>query len=96
MHDFDIQHDQTRHQFIIQIGDDVGFLEYSQHNNQMDILHTIVAPTLEGRGIGAALARHALNYARTKDQKVAVYCQFVASWLKRHSEYADLTVENGE
>lgn len=61
----------------------------------MAILHTIVAPALEGRGVGAALAKHAMGFARTKNYTVQVFCAFVAAWLKRHPEYAD-TVDGNE
>ena len=43
-----------------------------------------------GRGVGGELVRSALDYARSKDLKVVPACEYVAAYIERHPEYADL------
>ncbi|MGP4846293.1 GNAT family N-acetyltransferase [Marinobacter sp. 1Y8] len=50
----------------------------------------MVPQQLGGQGVGSALVKHALNYAREQDKKVIPQCSFVASYISKHPEYQDL------
>jgi predicted GNAT family acetyltransferase len=52
--------------------------------------HTLVPKELEGRGIGSKLARGALDAARAQGLKVVPKCPFIAGYIGKHAEYADL------
>jgi uncharacterized protein len=67
-----------------------GFLAYRNGADRVALVHTEVDPEFEGRGIGGALARFALDEARREGRTVIVECPFVTSWLRRHREYADV------
>jgi predicted GNAT family acetyltransferase len=67
-----------------------GFVDYRLVRTRRILLHTEVPPVFEGRGIGAALARHVLEDARTTGIHVTVKCPFILSYLKRHPEFADV------
>jgi predicted GNAT family acetyltransferase len=56
----------------------------------LDIVHTGVPPALEGRGIAAQLVQAALAHARTHGLKVQPTCSYVAVYLRRHPEWADV------
>ena len=68
----------------------VAHLKYIARGNVLDLVHTEVPPDAEGHGIGAALAKAALDHARAKGLKVIPSCPFVRTFIKRHGEYADL------
>ena len=55
--------------------------------------HTEVDPRFEGRGAGSALASSALDSVRGVGGRVVPTCSFVASYIERHPEYADLVAE---
>ncbi|WSG09497.1 N-acetyltransferase [Micromonospora sp. NBC_01739] len=57
-------------------------------------VHTEVSPEYEGRGVGAALARAALDEARTANLRVLATCPFIAGWIARHPEYQDLLYQS--
>jgi predicted GNAT family acetyltransferase len=74
------------------LGDRVAaFSEYRIAGDRVVFLHTETEPDLEGRGIGSALVRGALDDVRGRGLRVTARCPFVSAWLRRHPDYADLT-----
>ena len=72
----------------------VGFAAYRRTPDLLVLTHTVVQPEAEGQGVGSALARAAFDDARTSGTRVEVRCPFMAAWIGRHPEYADLTVRD--
>ena len=68
----------------------VAYSNYKRDGNVLTILRTEVPAALNGRGIGSALARGILDIARAQGLKVVPICPFVAAFIGRHPEYADL------
>lgn len=85
-----ITHNQAAKRFETFIDNQVGYISYQERNDKLVYDHTIVPPELGGRGVGSALVKHALDYAREQDKKVLPQCSFVASYINDHSEYQDL------
>jgi len=54
------------------------------------MMHTEVPDAIEGRGVGSALARTALNDARANGLTVVPSCPFVSAYIKRHPAYLDI------
>ena len=52
--------------------------------------HTEVFDAYEGKGVGSALARGALDDVRARGGRLVALCPFIAAYLERHPEYADL------
>ncbi|MFE7380469.1 GNAT family N-acetyltransferase [Streptomyces zhihengii] len=67
-----------------------GFSDYIRTGELIAFVHTEVSPEYEGRGVGAALARTALDEARAANLRVLATCPFVAGWIARHPEYQEL------
>lgn len=65
----------------------MAVLEYVIEGGEITLRHTEVPVALEGRGIGSALARHALEDARGRGLTVVPTCPFVGPYLARHPEY---------
>jgi predicted GNAT family acetyltransferase len=85
-----VTNDTAAEQFEIRTDGGTALLRYRRQGNALDLLHTEVPAAFEGQGYGAALARSALDYARAERLKVIPSCPFVARYLERHREYADL------
>lgn len=92
-------HDAQEHRFevLTDDGNVAGYLAYdpvatTAHHGKDTIVmtHTVVQPEHEGQGIGSALARAALDDARTKKMVVIPECAFVREFVERHPEYQDL------
>jgi len=56
----------------------------------MIITHTETPPSLRGRGIGSELVQGALQLIRADGLHVIAGCGFVADYLRKHPEFADL------
>jgi predicted GNAT family acetyltransferase len=80
----------AQHRFERHADGHVAFLNYNLHPSEIILVHTEVPKELGGRGIGGTLAKAALDSARSRGLKVKAPCPFVASYIQRHSEYADL------
>lgn len=71
-------------------GGQAGYATYIRTPELVAFLHTEVEPEFEGRGIGSALARAALDDARSRGQQVLAACPFIAGWIAHHPDYQDL------
>jgi predicted GNAT family acetyltransferase len=69
---------------------EVAYLEYRIEPGRIVLIHTQVPPSLEGHGVGRALAHAALEDARAHHLLVIPRCPFVASYIRRHQEYLPL------
>lgn len=67
-----------------------GFLDYQETSELVVLMHTEVPRAFEGRGVGGALARAALDDIRARGLKALVVCPFIIAWLHRHPDYADV------
>jgi predicted GNAT family acetyltransferase len=67
-----------------------GFVAYRRHGGSVDLYHTEIDDAFEGRGLGGALARGALDDLRARGLRVVASCPFIAGWIERHPDYHDL------
>lgn len=83
-----------RNRYEARIGDElVGYTEYRRENGTIMFARTEVEEEAQGSGIGSALARTSLDEARAHGRQVEPTCPFIAGWIERHPEYADLVHE---
>ncbi|GAA1427542.1 GNAT family N-acetyltransferase [Microlunatus lacustris] len=67
-----------------------GVAAYEMAEGLITFTHTVVEDEFEGQGVGSALARTALDAARARGLAVVPRCSFIAGWIDRHPDYADL------
>lgn len=83
-------HNPGLNRFEVVVGTQTAVVEYRRKDDKMFLVHTLVPPALEGKGIGTALAKSALDYARENSLHVVPSCPFIAAYIESHPEYADL------
>jgi predicted GNAT family acetyltransferase len=87
----DVRDNAERHRFEVYLdGGLAGFATYEIRPGAIAIMHTEIDPAFEGRGLGTAVARGALDSARGGGLDVLPYCPFTNEFIKRHREYLDL------
>jgi len=80
----------AKSRFELPVDGQLAHLDYRKAGETLVLVHTEVPAALGGRGLGSVLARAALDAARERGLKVRATCPFVAAYLARHPEYADL------
>lgn len=86
-----ITHNPTTQRFEVVVDGLTAFLSYELRDDGVrDYNHTIVPPALGGRGLGSALVKFALEDARAAQLRIVPSCSFVAAYVQRHPEYADV------
>jgi len=88
----DVTNNTKQQQFEVHEDGEIAVLQYRFHEGVIWLMHTEVPAKLEGKGIASTLARFSLEWARENHIKAKVLCPFVAVFLKRHPEYADVVV----
>jgi predicted GNAT family acetyltransferase len=72
-------------------GELAGFAEYQLTDRLVVLTHTEVEDRFEGRGVGSALARFALDDIRAQGtRQVLPLCPFIKGWIGKHPDYVDL------
>jgi uncharacterized protein len=86
----DVRDNPAERQFEAHVDGAVAVAAYTIDGDRIVFTHTTVPKALEGRGVGSALVAAALASARDRGLKVVPRCSFVAAYIKRHPESADL------
>lgn len=81
--------ERTRYEVSVD-GELAGFAEYRDRDGARVFTHTEVFDAFEGQGVGTALASGALDDVRASGGRLVALCPFVAAYIERHDEYADL------
>ena len=69
-----------------------AFASYHVDGDRVVLTHTEVPRAFSGRGIGSRLAQGIFDIVRSSGRKVVIHCSFIADWVRRHPDYADLVV----
>ena len=83
-------HTESRRFELRADGEVLGFIDYLLAGDVITLVHTEVDPAHSGQGHAATLARGALDDARARGLTVVPSCPYVASYITKHPEYADL------
>lgn len=84
--DYEIIHQPEQSLFLTEVDGHTAFVQYRLSGDCLDIIHTIVPPLIEGRGIASALVKAAYSYALTNGMTPKATCSYAVKWLERHPE----------
>ena len=79
--------------FELDIDGHVAAAYYLRSPGLITFTHTEVPKALAGRGIGSKLAGGALDHVRKQGLQVIAQCEFIAGYIGKHPEYADLLAD---
>jgi hypothetical protein len=86
----EVSHHAAASRYEVTVDGYLSVCEYELDGARMIFTHTVVPPELRGRGIAEQLVRAALADARAAGRKVVPACSYVAKFIERHTEFADL------
>lgn len=90
MHEPKIANNAAMSQFELFTEGKIAVLQYRIQPGRIVFLHTEVPKEFAGKGIGSKLARVGLKFASDQGLRVVPQCAFVATYIRRHREFADL------
>jgi predicted GNAT family acetyltransferase len=85
-----VEHNPDVRRFEAHVEGHLAQLNYMRQEGRIFFTYAGVPRPIEGRGIGSALVRAGLEYARREGLAVVPMCSFVRSYIERHPEYHDL------
>ena len=85
-----VANNETAQRYEVRVDGLLAVITYQRLGDRIVFLHTEVPEALEGHGIAGKMAQFALDDARARHLAVIPRCPFVASYIRRHPEYADL------
>lgn len=85
---------RTDGRFEIHLGDEVAFAEYKMEPGAIVFPHTVVPESFGGRGVGTALIKAGLAFAKDRGLKVKPTCPFFHAYISRHAELHALVHES--
>ena len=80
---------EAQHRFEATVDGHLAELVYRRNDDRFTIVHTGVPDELEGRGLGGALVRAAVEHAAANGWTVVPQCPFARRWLKEHPDVAE-------
>jgi predicted GNAT family acetyltransferase len=88
--DVTVANNETAQRYEARVDGQLAVIIYQQLGDRIVFMHTEVPEALEGHGIAGKMAQFALEDARARHLAVIPQCPFVAGYIRRHPEYADL------
>ncbi|MEU1214557.1 GNAT family N-acetyltransferase [Streptomyces sp. NPDC005791] len=82
----------ARHRYEILVGEvSAGFTAYRDRDGQRVFFHTEIDDAFAGQGLASVLVQEALTHVRASGKRLVPVCPYVAKFLKKHEEFADIT-----
>ncbi|MGW5781790.1 GNAT family N-acetyltransferase [Streptomyces sp. NPDC003863] len=82
----------VRHRYEILVdGERAGLTAYRDRDDRRVFFHTEVGEAYAGRGLASILIEQALTDVRASGMRIVPVCPYVAKFLKKHDEFADIT-----
>ena len=86
----EVRDNKAKSRFELEVEGQTAFANYRLASGVVIITHTETPRSLRGRGIASELVKGALGIIRAGGGKVVGACGFVADYLDKHPEYADI------
>ena len=86
----EVRDNKAKSRFELNVEGQTAFANYRLASGVVIITHTETPRNLRGRGIASELVKGALGIIRADGGKVVGACGFVADYLDKHPEYADI------
>ena len=89
---FEFQKNAAKQQYqILENAQVIGHIDYEVvADGVVDLPHTHIDPQHGGKGLGGQLVAYALADLRAHQQRAIPTCSFIASYMDKHPEVADL------
>jgi predicted GNAT family acetyltransferase len=81
--------ERNRYEILVD-GTFAGFTHYRHREGALVFDHTVITEEFGGQGLASKLVHATLDDVRAQNVRIVPLCAYVASWLEKHPDYADL------
>ena len=81
---------KNRYEILVD-GERAGLTAYRDRGEQRVFYHTEVDEAFAGQGLASRLVQEALTDVRASGKRIVPVCPYVAKFLNKHEEFADIT-----
>lgn len=90
-----VEHRRADHRFVAEVAGGEAVLSYEPlSDGTLDLEHTMVPEEARGEGVGDALVRAAVAFAREDGVRLIPTCPYVSAWLARHPDARGVFVDD--
>jgi uncharacterized protein len=87
-----VERNDARNRYDILVdGKRAGLTAYLDRGEQRVFYHTEIDDAFAGQGLASRLVQEALTDVRASGKRIVPVCPYVAKFLKKHEEFADVT-----
>ena len=88
-----VRNNEAESRYELAVEGQTAFAAYDLRGDVVAFTHTVVPKVLEGKGIAGRLIKETLADVRASGRKIVPLCSFVAAYVQRHPEEADLVAD---
>jgi len=87
----EVNHNPDENRFEIWLDGQLAKLDYMEDGNTIVMTHVGVPYQFRGHGVAGIITNAGLEYAKAKSLRVIPMCSYVAAYIRRNPQYAELT-----
>ena len=90
-----VVHNPEQNRFEVELEGQLAKLDYMVDGDNIIMTHVGVPYEFRGHGVAGAITKAGLEYAKSKSLRVIPMCSYVAAYIRRNPQYAELTKYQG-
>jgi len=87
----EVVNNPAENRFEVWVEGHLAKLDYREDGDTIVMTHVGVPVEFRGHGVAAVITKAGLEYAKAKSLRVIPMCSYVAAYIRRNPEYAELT-----
>ena len=90
-----VVHNPEQNRFEVELEGQIAKLDYMEDGDTIVMMHVGVPYEFRGHGVAGVITKAGLEYAKSKSLRVIPMCSYVAAYIRRNPQYAELTKYQG-
>lgn len=90
-----VVHNPEQNRFEVELEGQIAKLDYLVDGDSIIMTHVGVPYEFRGHGVAGVITKAGLEYAKAKSLRVIPMCSYVAAYIRRNPQYAELTKYQG-
>jgi uncharacterized protein len=80
--------EQSRFEMLLPNG--CAYVDYRWYYGRLAFMHTFVPPEFRGKGVSVELVKFVLEFARSENLEILVFCPYIEIYIQKNPGYDSL------